>query len=109
MLLLLSLVSRIQTQRSVLNSFNGFKRFHHISKVKLVMPPSMDYVGWANVGKIKKNPGDQVKKSELIMTYEIGKTVIEELALFDGTINEIFVDQHWYIPNGTILYSMKPT
>lgn len=103
MLRLVSLVSRLQT------TSNNFNRFYHVSKVKLVIPQSMDSVKQAWVGKIRKNPGDQVKKSDLIMNIETGKVDIEELALFDGTINEIFVREGQEIPDKTILYSMKTT
>lgn len=83
------------------------RRYTHVSKVRLVIPPAMDSVKQAWVGKIYKQEGDSVNKRDLIMNIETGKADIDELALLDGIIDRIFVKEGQEIPDRTILYSIR--
>ena len=101
-------VVQLSTQYLLVNNRLS-KRTYHVSKIKLMIPQSMDSVKHVWIGKIKKNPGDRVKKAELIMNIETGKVDIDELAFIDGTIHEIFVREGEQVPDKTILYSIKPS
>jgi len=86
----------------------GFNKYFSTMTVRFIIPlENLPYIQNGQVADILIEPGQKIKKGELVMIIDTAKASMTESAIVSGTIKNIFVKKDQLIENKASLYEIE--